>query len=265
MPVTLPQHSMRFLIPPSLGTAPEGRGQQVERYLSRALGKLVEVAVAPSYEALAKDLLADKASAGWAPPFVCARLEAMGVKIVARGVRGGASTYRSALVCAAGARRTVDSLQGLTVAWVDRDSVAGYLLPLAHLRALGKDPARLFAQQQFVGSYKAALEAVADGKAQVCSVFAPPEGQQAGVEQILPGRGGEFEVIAFTEAVPNDGVAVSVGVPPAQAAAVERALLAMHETPEGQKVLADVFHVERFEAAPRLGYRALYRVALASL
>ena len=51
----------------------------------------------------------------------------------------------------------------------------------------------------------------------------------------------------------------------AQAQALERVLLAMHESPDGHVVLDQAFHCERFEAAPRLGYRALYRVALASL
>jgi phosphonate transport system substrate-binding protein len=46
---------------------------------------------------------------------------------------------------------------------------------------------------------------------------------------------------------------------------LEKLFLAMHQSPEGQAVLADCFHAEKFEIAPRMGYRALYRVALASL
>src|SRR3954470_16218245 len=104
------RHSLRLLIPPSVSAgasgAPgvpghEGRAQQLEKYFGRALGKLVEVSVSPSYEALAKDILADKAELAWAPPFVCARLEAMGVRVLGRGVRNGISTYRAALVCRA--------------------------------------------------------------------------------------------------------------------------------------------------------------------
>ncbi|NOK10904.1 PhnD/SsuA/transferrin family substrate-binding protein, partial [Corallococcus exercitus] len=94
-----PRHSFRFGLPPSLGseTARE-RAERLASFLQRALGKLVEVSVATSYETLAKDLLSGRADAAWAPPFVCARMEAMGVRVLARGVRRGMSSYRSALV-----------------------------------------------------------------------------------------------------------------------------------------------------------------------
>ena len=39
----------------------------------------------------------------------------------------------------------------------------------------------------------------------------------------------------------------------------------LHATEEGKQLLEQCFHAERFELAPRMGYRALYRVALASL
>ena len=83
-----PRHSFHFALPPSLGnqTARE-RAERLVAFLQRALGKLVEVSVAPSYETLAKDLLSGRADAAWAPPFVCARMEAMGVRVVVRGRR----------------------------------------------------------------------------------------------------------------------------------------------------------------------------------
>ena len=45
----------------------------------------------------------------------------------------------------------------------------------------------------------------------------------------------------------------------------EKTLLTLEKTPEGRTLLAEVFAVDRFEPAPRMGYRALYRVAMASL
>ncbi|NVJ24510.1 PhnD/SsuA/transferrin family substrate-binding protein, partial [Myxococcus sp. AM011] len=94
------RHSFRFGLPPSLGSEmARERADRLAAFLQRALGKLVEVSVASSYETLAKDLLSGRADAAWAPPFVCARMEAMGVRVVVRGVRRGMSSYRSALVC----------------------------------------------------------------------------------------------------------------------------------------------------------------------
>jgi phosphonate transport system substrate-binding protein len=128
---------------------------------------------------------------------------------------------------------------------------------------------KTFASQQFAGSYKAALEAVQGGVADVASIFCPPESTGLtyadGVEVVLPGKGGAFELIAYTEEAPNDGVPVGMGVAPELAGMLERALLGLHESEDGKRLLEEIFTAERFEPAPRMGYRALYRVALASL
>jgi phosphonate transport system substrate-binding protein len=258
-----------FALPPSLGKALGHRPKQLEDHLRRALGRDVEVVTSQSYEQLARELLAGKVDAAWAPPFVCARIEAMGIRVLVRGVRNGASTYRAAIVCRRDANLTVDSLAGTTAAWSDRDSVGGYLLPMAWLREQGIDPARTFLRQDFLGSYRATLEAVAAGKADVTSLFAPsakggvPQG--TGIEEVWPGHEADFKVIAWTADAPNDGVAVSMSLPGNVVADLEQALLNLHQSPEGAAVLKDCFHAEKFEASPRMGYRALYRVALASL
>ncbi|RKG51573.1 phosphate/phosphite/phosphonate ABC transporter substrate-binding protein [Corallococcus sp. AB011P] len=265
------RHSFRFGLPPSLGseTARE-RAERLASFLQRALGKLVEVNVATSYETLAKDLLSGRADAAWAPPFVCARMEAMGVRVLTRGVRRGMSSYRSALVGRAGSGLTLEKLKGAKAAWVDRDSVAGYLLPSAFLKTQGLEPSRAFVSQQFTGSYQGALEAVLEGRADVTSVFCPPSSTgltfTTGVEDVLGrGMGAKFELLAYTDEAPNDGVPVAMGLPVPLVAALETALLGLQSTPDGQALLRDIFNAERFEVAPRMGYRALYRVALASL
>jgi phosphonate transport system substrate-binding protein len=265
------RNSFRFALPPSLGSEQvRARADRFGSFLQSALGKPVEVSVAASYEALAKDLLSGRADAAWAPPFVCARTEAMGVRVLVRGVRLGMSSYRAALVCRAGAGLTLERLKGTTAAWVDRDAVAGYLLPVAYLKSQGVEPTRAFSAQHFTGSYRGALEEVLKGMADVAGVFCPPSSTglsyAAGVEKVLgPGAGDKFELIAYTEEAPNDGVPVAMGVPQALVDALESTLLKLGETPEGQELLKELFSADRFEPAPRMGYRALYRVALASL
>jgi phosphonate transport system substrate-binding protein len=265
------RHAFRFVLPPSLGSeGARDRGDRLGAFLQNALGKPVEVSVAASYEALSKDLLSGRADAAWAPPFVCARTEAMGVRVLVRGVRLGMSSYRAALVCRAGARLSLESLKGTTAAWVDRDAVAGYLLPVAYLKSRGVEPARIFTAQHFTGSYRGALEEVLSGAADVAGVFCPPASTglsyAAGVEKVLGSRADDkFELIAYTEEAPNDGVPVAMNVPPQLVSTLESTLLGLESSPEGQELLKKVFSADRFEPAPRMGYRALYRVALASL
>ncbi|MET0403932.1 MAG: phosphonate ABC transporter substrate-binding protein, partial [Cystobacter sp.] len=63
----------------------------------------------------------------------------------------------------------------------------------------------------------------------------------------------------------NDGVPVGMGVAPELVGLLERAFLGLHEREDGRRLLEDLFVADRFEPAPRMGYSALYRVALASL
>lgn len=271
-PARTTQHSFRFGLSPSMGPGAREGAALLERFFSRSLSKLVEVNVAQSYDGLGKDVLSGKLDAAWAPPFVCARLEAMGARVVARGVRRGSASYRAALVCRVSKPLSLDRLEGAKAAWVDRDSVGGYLLPLALLRTRGMDPSKVFFSQEFFGSYRGAVEAVLAEKADVASVYAVPasagqgEGTDAtGMEEILPGKGAEMKVIAFTDEAPNDGVVCSMSMAPEVMRALEKVILEMHQSPEGTSLLKDVFHAEKFEPAPRLGYRSLYRVALATL
>jgi phosphonate transport system substrate-binding protein len=265
------RNAFRFMLPPSLGSEnARDRADKLVSFLQNALGKPVEVTVSASYEALAKDLLSGKADAAWAPPFVCARTEAMGVRVLVRGVRLGMSSYRAALVCRSGARLSMEKLKGTSAAWVDRDAVAGYLLPVAYLKSQGVEPSRVFTAQQFTGSYRGALEAVLSGAADVAGVFCPPASTglsfTAGVEKVLgPKAGDRFELIAYTEEAPNDGVPVAMNVPPELASTLETTFLGLGDSAEGKELLKSVFSADKFEAAPRMGYRALYRVALASL
>jgi phosphonate transport system substrate-binding protein len=260
---------VRFALPPSLGEdVARARASKLEAYCAEKLHKRTEIVVAQSYEALVKDLLSGKVDAAWAPPFVCARIEAMGIRVLVRGVRHGASSYRAALLCRSESPLTLNTLGGRTAAWADRDSVGGYLLAMAYLRSKGIDPNKVFASQLFAGSYKAAVEAVLNEQADVTSVFAPASkngSARTGLHEVIPGREKELDVIAFTDESPNDGVAVSMSVPSALVVDLERMLLGLHEARVGSEILQETFHAEKFEAAQRMGYRALYRVALASL
>jgi phosphonate transport system substrate-binding protein len=269
-PSAAPRHSFRFGLPSSLGaTMARVRADRLENLLSPQIGKLVQVQLAASYDALAKDLQEGRLDAVWAPPYVCARLESQNLRVLVRGLRRGASTYRSALVARAGAGLTLEKLQGTRVAWVDRDSVGGFLLPLALLKGRKLEPAKLFASQTFVGSYRAALEAVLEGKADLAGIFCPPasaaESVQASVEEVLPGKGRSFELVAHTDEAPTDGVCLAASVTPEAATALEAAFVGMRQNAEGQVMLREVFNLDGFEPAPRMGYRALYRVALSTL
>src|SRR5579871_2707870 len=134
MPAAPRDPALRFGVPPSGGlVAGDERLESLAELLRTAVGGEVTIALASSYQDLGRRMQFGELDLCWAPPFVCARLEALGFAVLLRGVRNGASTYRSALL-AANPAATVPWLKGKRPAWIDRDSVSGYLLPLAFLK-----------------------------------------------------------------------------------------------------------------------------------
>jgi phosphonate transport system substrate-binding protein len=254
---------LRFALPPSLGTE---RLVEETRALRDALTDLlavaVDVTVSQSYEILARNILSGAVDAAHAPPFVCARVEAEGAIVAARAVRQGQASYGAAFVRRRGGNASLNNPRLLRVAWVDPQSVAGYLLPVSHLRSTRRlDPARHFASQTFFGSYPAALHAVLEGAADITAVHAVkgrPETAMMAAERHAPGRGADVELIEMTSEVPGDGIVVARGQP---VDAVRAAFLHLHKEEAGRLLLETLFAAERFDAAPPHAYRALYAVA----
>ncbi len=255
----------RFALPRSIATISPRRVEALQDFLQNQLACDVEVTLSESYDELTKRLAAGRVDAAWAPPFVCARLEGMGTRVALRQVRHGASTYCAALVSLTDAPWTLDNLRQARAAWNERDSVGGYLLAMAFLKERQGEKAVQFKSQSFCGSYRSALEAVHAGQADITSVFADADQKSLGLVELWPEQSDAFRVLAFTDEAPNDGIAISSRSTSSQIAQFELTMLAMHQSPEGRAVLSDCFCAERFETAPRQGYRALYRVALASL
>ena len=262
--------ALPFALPPSLGLVlAERRAQLLEKHLNHALSREVVVRVAPDYQGMERDLLAGTVHAAWGPPFVCARTEAYGGRGLVRGLRKGSATYRSALVARTDKGVKLDKPAGLRAGWVDRDSTGGYLLPQAYLRERGVHGWQVFAEEKFLGSYKAAVDDVLAKRVDLAAIWAPARGGddavRATLEELVGSRATELEILGYTRECPNDGVVLSPRIADADAAALERAFLTMSDDAEGRTVLDQVFNAERFEPAPRGSYRELYDLVFAAL
>ncbi len=249
--------TVRLLLPPASASLPRARREELAQLVGCALSAAAEIVVAESYEQLTRRLLSGEADLAWAPPLICARFETIDIPVLMRAVRRGEATYRAALVCGAGTGRlSLDALEGRRMAWVDRDSCAGYLLPGAWLRSRGDVPT--FGSEVFYGTYTRALSAVLKGEADVSSVYCACSEQQPDFNRLIPNSGRRLMVLGLTDDVPNDGVVVGPYADKSLAKDLELALLHPSCLPDGARVLESVFGTSTFEAAPRHGYRALY-------
>ena len=259
--MTAPRSAFRFGVPPSLPVAPvPGASGRLIRVLSAIVGRQVLLVQSLDYDALTDAVRRGEVDAAWAPPLVAARAEALGARIVARPLRRGSVRSRSALLVRTDSSLQLETLGGSTAAWVDRASLAGHLLPMAWLRERGLEPARLFGQQLFLGSFQACIQTLLGGEADVAALFAPPEGHdlRQSVEEVAPGRATDVRVLACTMPALHDAWLVAPHVSLPEALRLERGLLGVGAIPEGSSLLRDVLRAERLERAPELGHRELF-------
>lgn len=202
--------ALRFAVPPSLGYAHAQRlAQQIEVALAGVGQGQVSVTVAGSYEHLEALILGGAVDVAWVNPLLLARAQVAGATAHLRGVRHGSLTFRSALVMRRDEGADLRRMRDARAAWTDPDSLAGYRLPLRHLRRGGMEPGALFSSERFTFSYPAALEALLDGSADLAACFVHEADQDALQEvmtRLIGPEAARLEAVAFTDAVPNDAI-----------------------------------------------------------
>jgi phosphate/phosphite/phosphonate ABC transporter binding protein len=247
-----------------LGLTAQGRPDLAEplaaltAWLSARTKFTIVAEASDSYQALAKKIADGGADLAWLPPLVFVRLERRGiVTALVTSLRAGRSTYQAVLVVRPDSEvRTLDALKGARAAWVDPLSAAGYILPRSQLQAQGIDPSELFAEERFLGSHPAALEAVRKGEADVAGTHgAPGEGEALMQEAADP----TLRVLATLGGIPADVIAARVAMPEAARAEIARALVLAGEDPEMAKVARKVFGIESFCLGSTASYAGLFR------
>lgn len=239
------------------GFAPSVEGDRTRQALvdlCRVLGDAVGLDVAPmrvaSYGALERAILEGRASFGWFPPVILARLELSGrVVPIAQCVRGGAASYHACLFAHANSRLgSLEDVKGVRAVWVDRSSAAGYVFPRLLLAANGVDPATAFSQETFAQSHAEVVRAVVEGSADVGATFATiqADGRIA--------RGGwtdpdgtnprPIKVLGTFGPIPNDAMAASTALAPEVREALARAAVLATSNPSLRSALRHLFGAE---------------------
>lgn len=257
---------MRMGVPPSPSAdAARRRAEPLAAALSRR-GTPIEIVVAESYQALGSLVLNDQVDLAWAPPIVCARVEAAGGSTVLRAVRHGATTYRAGLVCRAGAVVELANCPALVAAWVDENSAAGFLLARSWLAARHVDALSAFKRAIFCGSYFAALQAVAEGLADLSSVYCSVAGAPAHstLDEVDDKLRERLQIFAHTAETHTDGIVL----PPSARHRTFEALLGqlegLHGDAEGRRALRTLLACEELRAEmPRATSSALSTVLTA--
>jgi phosphate/phosphite/phosphonate ABC transporter binding protein len=143
----------------------------------------------------------------------------------------------------------LSDLEGKTMAWVDRSSAAGYVVPRRWLEQSGVKPSSFFLREIFAGTHTDVVNAVARGTADAGATYAVLEPRSRkildsgwnAVAQVADA----FNVIASAGAVPADAIAVSTRVAPEIRSEIAEAFLRLEDAERAHA--AEVFHSTRFE------------------
>lgn len=229
--------------------------------LSQALERDVAVVACRSYTEVAARIARDEAQAAWLSPAVFARNEASaGLHLLAAVERSQGAGYRGVLfVPKASEIRAPSDLSGKTVAWVDRDSCAGYLFPRLSLRALELEPAELFAEERFEGSHGSVVRAVMNGTADAGATHAQTadDGERLVLAGWQPYAGNDgMRPLLVTDPIPPDVLCATVKLGAKELRVIEEALLSLHER-DDDEVIDELFNGPRFVAASPSDYDAV--------
>lgn len=250
---------MRFLLPPDRGVVRvSARAAVIADWMSGWLGDRVEVEVAPSYLDLARAIERAEVDLAWTPPAVCSRVRSCARSFLT-AVRARATSCRAALIVrkAGGIERLAD-LTSKRASWVDPLSTSGHLSPLAHLRAHGLDPKRLFSEQRFAGSYRDAMMDVVAGRADVASLYfvdESPEATMRELQDLVGSAASALALLATTEPAPYDALVVPAGS--RAPSDLEERILSLHARMRPPAMLLEVCRADRFERTSAERYAAV--------
>lgn len=250
-------------------------GDDLRADLGAALGELLgvhlEVRAERSYSALRDRVLAREVALAWLPPALFVRAhEAGALGAVLRAERFAGARYQGALfVREESAVRSAPQLRGARVAWVDRDSCAGYLFPRLALRAAGMDPDGCFASESFLESHSRVVRAVAAGACDAGATYVQLADPAAPEKGLALAGWAAFTVVSSLRAVvvsgsiPSDAVCIGAAIPDEVRAKWSAALARAHTHASASRLLRQMLGADRLAPGAPSDY-APVREALAA-
>ncbi len=245
------QSSRRLLI----GLVPEesmfkqfARYEPLARYLSDQTGLEIELTVLPRYENLLSSFVSQNMDAAFFGSLTYVRAHRrLGVQAIARPERqDGISTYHGIIITRRDSGiRSVRDMRGKSFAFASRDTIAGYALPLVYFRKAGVVNYKTYLKETyFTGTHEDVIHDVLDRKADIGAAknteFERLAEQDPRIRETL-------WVLALSPEMPENTFAVRKDLDPDITRRLSEALLNMHDTMTGRRVLGD-FGALRFIA-----------------
>ncbi len=233
----------------------------LRQYLSARLGFVVNFTSLSRYGNIIDRFSSERMDGAFFGSFTYALAHhQLGVEAIARSVNlDGTSTYHGYIfVRNDSGIRTANAMKGKRFVFVDRATMAGYLFPLAWFRERGIDnPQAFLGDTYFAGSHDAAIQAVLNKEADIGAAKNTIYDQLATEN---PRLRNELVILATSDVVPQNCLAVRKDLDPELKAALRKVLLNMDKDNEGAEALRR-FGARGFIETNDHDYDYLYRLS----
>jgi phosphonate transport system substrate-binding protein len=238
---------IRFALTPVLLTSDLNLLDLIKASLEAGTGRPVQLVTRRTYQEITNLLVSGQVDGAWicGYPFVAYRAQ---LDLLAVPIWRGRPLYQSYLIADAGRGATsIDDLKGDVHAFSDPDSNSGFLVTAADLARKGTTPDGFFRQTVFTYGHSNVVRAVASGLAQSGSV----DGYVYEVlREVQPDLVSQTGLVRASDWYAFPPIACQAGTAKSEnTVMLRRALLGLHETPEGSAALA-ALRLDRFSEEP---------------
>jgi len=229
---------LKFGFTPVLGQEAErAEFEPLTSYLTDAIGQKVVLYVAKSYGDLRTQMEAGDVDIGSFSPFAYVDAARGGkIRIIAQSMIDGSASYRGIIVVRKdGGLTSIADLRGKRFAFVDPKSASGYVYPRAMLVEKGINPDNFFKETIFAGDHKKVIAAVLNGRVDAGATY----DNALGIAKAAGMLSDNLRVIASTDPIPHDAIAVRIGLDETLAKQIQTALVNLNKTEAGRRVVAN--------------------------
>jgi len=229
---------LEFGFTPVLGQADERAAfEPLTAYLSDAIGQKVVIYVAKDYGDLRTKMEAGAVDIGSFSPFAYVDAERGGkIRIIAQSVIDGSATYVGIIVARKDSGlKTLTDLKGKRFAFVDPKSASGYVYPRAMLVEKGINPDTFFKETIFSGDHKKVIADVLDGRVDAGATY----DNALGIAKNSGMASDDLAIIASTDPIPHDAIAVRIGLDAGLTKKIQTALVNLDKTEAGRRIIAN--------------------------
>ncbi len=236
----------------------EANGKRLSDYVKKKTGLEVKTFVANNYGALVDALKRGKVDFAFLPPFSYVRAEEIAdAKLLLKAVRKGQDVYYSAIIVHSDSGiQSLEDLKGKSIAWVDKSSATGYLIPKDEMiRKKKLEPDSFLGKQVFFKTHDALVLAVLQKEVDAGATWLnDTKGKDGAWHRTLrkPDDLTKIRLIHTSDPIPGDALTTTNRLWKAEKIMVEKVtkvLQRMGEALDGQQILRDLYGIDKMVPA----------------